>query len=221
MIAEELINYAIPPLKPKDSSQMALLWMEEMRVHELPVIEKKEFKGMISEQLILENNDLAASVGDYNLVAKDCAVGMNQHLYDIIRLATGNEVDMVAVMGDKGSFMGVVTLRQAVKALAGSSAIQRPGGIVILSMKAIDYSLAELARIIEAESTKILSVHAHEDPETPHMLSVTLKLDRSELSHIVATLERFKYDVVGRFEEERKHYNEKDRIDLLLRYLDI
>jgi hypothetical protein len=37
----------------------------------------------------------------------------------------------------------------------------------------------------------------------------------------VATLERFNYRVIGRYQETKTSASEKDRIDMLLRYLDI
>jgi hypothetical protein len=42
-----------------------------------------------------------------------------------------------------------------------------------------------------------------------------------DLSRIVATLERFGYKVIGRYQEAKPVENEKERIDMLLRYLDI
>ena len=41
------------------------------------------------------------------------------------------------------------------------------------------------------------------------------------MSRIVATLERFGYKVIGRYQELKPIENEKQRIDMLLRYLDI
>jgi hypothetical protein len=37
----------------------------------------------------------------------------------------------------------------------------------------------------------------------------------------VATLERFGYKVIGRYQESKPVGTEKERIDMLLRYLDI
>lgn len=43
MIAEELINQMIPPLKVSDSAEKAKKWMEEFRLTQLPVVENNNF----------------------------------------------------------------------------------------------------------------------------------------------------------------------------------
>ncbi|WP_237717836.1 hypothetical protein [Pontibacter sp. BAB1700] len=45
MIAEELINQMIPPLKLYDTVDKALRWMDEFRVNELPVSRNRKYMG--------------------------------------------------------------------------------------------------------------------------------------------------------------------------------
>jgi hypothetical protein len=52
-------------------------------------------------------------------------------------------------------------------------------------------------------------------------IKLTLKINQVELARIVATLERFGYRVIGRYQETLKDTGEKEKIDMLLRYLDI
>jgi len=84
-----------------------------------------------------------------------------------------------------------------------------------------DYSLAEIARIIESENTKILSSFITSDPLDSTKIKLTLKLDKPEIRHIKATLERFEYKVLDHYQEETGVSGEEDRIGNLLRFLDI
>jgi hypothetical protein len=88
-------------------------------------------------------------------------------------------------------------------------------------MNHIDYSLAEISRLIEENHAKILSSILKEDPLDNGKIRLTLKINQLDLSRIVATLERFGYRVIGRYQESRPVGDEKERIDMLLRYLDI
>ncbi|WP_053406162.1 CBS domain-containing protein [Persicobacter sp. CCB-QB2] len=221
MIAESLINHSIPPLKSSDNSQKALLWMEELRMHQLPVVDNRKFKGMISEELVLENNNIDALVGEYDLIAEQCYVQKHQHMLDVIKLSTDYGVDIVAVVDEDLNFQGIITLNDTLKALSQLSAIQSPGGILILSMKQIDYSLAEITRLIEENNTKILSTYVYDDPEDPTRLHLTVKLNTHDLQRIVATLERFGYLIEARFEETTSLTNEQERFDILMKYLNI
>jgi hypothetical protein len=84
-----------------------------------------------------------------------------------------------------------------------------------------DYSLAEISRLIEENHAKILSSMVKEDPLDHGKIRLTLKINQLDLSRIVATLERFGYKVIGRYHESTPMGTEKERIDMLLRYLDI
>jgi acetoin utilization protein AcuB len=128
---------------------------------------------------------------------------------------------MVAVLNEDSTYTGVITVQDTLTSFAQTAAVQLPGGILVLSMNHVDYSLAEISRLIEENHAKILSSIVKEDPLDPGKLRLTLKINQLDLSRVVATLERFNYKVIGRYQENRPVAGEKDRIDMLLRYLDI
>ena len=103
----------------------------------------------------------------------------------------------------------------------GSAPVQAPGAILVLSMEARDYSLSEISRLIESENAKILGSTISEDSLDPAKLKLTLKINKTDLSHIVATLERFNYKIIARFQEPKVFDNSQERIDILMKYLNI
>jgi Mg/Co/Ni transporter MgtE len=221
MIAEDLINHMIPPLKGTDDAHKAIVWMEEFRCTYLPVVDSNRLLGFISEEIILETNDIEKLVGDFNLVGLSCYVHLETHFYDILKVATDNKLQMVAVINDDQQYTGVITVQDTLTSFAQTAAVQMPGAILVLSMNYIDYSLAEISRLIEENHAKILSSIIKEDPLDPGKIRLTLKINQVDMSRIVATLERFGYKVIGRYQETKPVENERERIDMLLRYLDI
>jgi len=81
--------------------------------------------------------------------------------------------------------------------------------------------LSEISRLIEAENTKILSCSLTNDLLDHSKIKLTLKLNRTEVAHIVATLERFGYKIIAKYQESPDTSNEQERIDLLLKYLEM
>jgi acetoin utilization protein AcuB len=221
MIAEDLINHMIPPLKGTDDAHKAIVWMEEFRCNYLPVVDNSRLLGFISEEIILETNDIEKHVGDFNLVGLACYVHLDTHFYDILKVATDNKLQMVAVINDDQQYSGVITVQDTLTSFAQTAAVQMPGAILVLSMKYVDYSLSEISRLIEENHAKILSSIIKEDPLDPGKIRLTLKINQVDMSRIVATLERFNYKVIGRYQETKPVENERERIDMLLRYLDI
>jgi acetoin utilization protein AcuB len=221
MVARELINHMIPPLKKSDPAKKATAWMEELRINQLPVIENGIYCGLISEELILEDNDNSKEVSEYDLQGKSCQVNENQHFYDVLKIVSDQGVQLVAVLDDEKTFLGVISIKDTVTAFAQSAAVQSPGGIIILSLKQIDYSLSEISRLVESNDAKILSSIVNNDIFDANMIKLTLKVNKTDLSSIIATFERFEYKIIAKFEESKMLSSDKERLDILFKYLDI
>lgn len=221
MIAEELINHMIPPLKVTDDADKAIVWMEEFRCNHLPVVDKGHLLGFISEEIILESNDIGKNLADFPLVGKDCYVHLHSHFYDILKVAGDNKIQIVAVLSDEHQYLGLITVQDMMISFAQTASVQMQGSILVLSMDLVDYSLAEISRYIEENKAKVISSTMTEDPMDKGKIKLTLKINQTDLKRVVATLERFNYRVIGRYQETKPEVDEKDKIDMLLRYLDI
>jgi acetoin utilization protein AcuB len=222
MIAEDLINQMIPPLKTGDAAQQALNWMEKFRLSQLPVIDSDIiYKGLISENTILDAGDTDKKISELTLDFPDAYVSPNTHFYDIIKMAIKNNLQLVAVVGPEKKFIGVISINDTSSAMSQMFASQGAGGIIILSMKERDYSLTEISRHVESNDIKILSAYVVEDDQDPSMIKVTLKFNKSDLSRLVATFERYNYKIIAKFQETELLSNDKERLDLLLKYLSI
>ncbi|MCS4433848.1 CBS domain-containing protein [Aquiflexum gelatinilyticum] len=221
MQAYEFINNLIPPLKLKDKVKLALNWMEEIRTDILPVVEDSRFLGFITEHLVFTINNPETSIAEISLDNVSCFVYQDKHIYDVIKVASEFHSNMIAVVDRENNYLGVVTMEDAISAFADSLSIQSNGAVLVLSMNMTDYSLFEIARIIESENTKILSSFLSSDPLDDSKIKLTLKLDKTELRHVKATLERFGYRILDHFQEEEGISGEQERIDNLFRFLQI
>ena len=221
MIAEELINHMIPPLKVTDDAHKAIVWMEEFRCNHLPVVDEGLLLGFISEEIILESNDIDKNLGDFDLVGKECFVSLVSHFFDILRVAGEHKLNIVGVVNEEGQYAGIITVQDIMASFAQTASVQMPGGILILSMDLIDYSLAEISRYVEENKAKVISSNMTEDALDKGKIKVTLKINQLDLSRIVATLERFGYRVIGRYQEAPRDDDSKERLDMLMKYLNI
>lgn len=221
MIAEQLINLMIPALKPGDKAEKAIVWMEELKTNLLPVIDNSFFKGLISEDIILESNDLDRKIGDFKLIAEHCFVNEDQHLFDVIRVAQECESELVAILNNRGEFIGVSRHEDTIKAFSNTLTVQGTGGILVLEMRYIDYSMAEISRLIESDDAKILGSYLDLDHHNASLVYLTIKLNKQDLASVIATLERFGYKIVAKFHEKNNIDRERERLDNLLNYLKI
>ena len=221
MVAADLINEMIPPLKSNDSVKKALNWMDAFRLTQLPIVDDNAYKGIITEDMLYEINNPDATIAAIEPFYEDVFVGEDQHFYDVMRLATDHNLRIIAVVDTTNLFVGVITVRDTLAAFARTFANQSAGAIIVMSMNYRDYSLSHISRLIEENNTKILSSYVDTDPYDTNLIKLTLKLDKTELTPILATLERFEYRVIAKFQENPDADIQKERLDMFFRYFDI
>ncbi|MGH1336327.1 MAG: CBS domain-containing protein [Aureispira sp.] len=220
MYASTLISYSVPPLKRSDTGVKALLWMNDFHVRHLPVVEDGKLLGILSEDEVLNFVDPDQTIQESASVLLEKYVPANKHLYDIMRLIVNYNLTVIPVLNEEGEYIGLITVDDLIKKLAATGSITHPGGVLVLSMAPRDYSLSEISRLIEAENTTILSSFIS-SPYGNNQLELTLKLNKEDLKHVVATLERFGYDVKSSFYESEIIDTLQDRYEALMRYLDV
>lgn len=98
---------------------------------------------------------------------------------------------------------------------------QEESCVIQLEMGAYDYSLSEIARIVEENDAKILGLTVDDNPEDPGRIVVTLLLNQPECAAIVKSFERYNYNIVGVFSSPDENLDLLDRYSLLMRYMNI
>ncbi|MFK7796895.1 MAG: CBS domain-containing protein [Aureispira sp.] len=220
MYASTLISYSVPPLKLTDTGDKALAWMNDFHVRHLPVVEDGELLGILSEDEVLNFAVADQTIRESDVVLLEKYVPANKHLYDIMRLIVNDNLTVIPVLDEEEEYLGLITVENLIRKLADTGSITHPGGVLVLSMAPRDYSLSEISRLIEAENTIILSSFIS-SPYGTNQLELTLKLNKEDLKHVIATLERFDYEIKSAFYESEIIDTLQDRYEGLMRYLDV
>jgi len=92
---------------------------------------------------------------------------------------------------------------------------------LVLSVKVHDYSLAEIARLVESNEAKILTSYIENDELDPIYLRVVLRINQTDLTRVIATLERFGYVISNSFHQATSPTVDQERFDALMRYLGV
>ena len=221
MLAKDLISDVIPALRTSDSGQKALHWMDIFRISHLPIVNNVDFLGLISDKDIYDNNMAEEPIGNHNLSLFSPFVTNEQHIYEVIEVASQLQLSVVPVLDHDNKYMGVITLTDLLHYFADVSALKQPGGIIVLEMNGNDYSLSEIAQIVEGNDAKILSVYLT-SPANSTRLEVTLKINRKELTSIVQTFFRYNYSIKASFMDENDLNSLfENRYDSFMKYLNI
>lgn len=221
MIAQDLLSEVVPPIRPGDSGQKALNWMEIFRISHLPVVDEKRLIGLISDKIIYDLNIIEKPVGDYADHLLSPSVRTDQHIYEVFAAVSKLKLSAIPVVDLHHEYCGVVTVVDLAQKFADMIAVQETGGVIVLELSSVDYSLSRIAQIVEANDAKVLSFYVTPVPDSSQM-TVTLKVNVIDLSAIIQTFVRYDYDIKAVFMDNSKIKDMyDDRFDQLMKFMNI
>lgn len=221
MLAKDLISDVGPALKTSDTGLDALNWMEVFRISHLPIVNNQQFLGLISDSDIYDQNRVDWPIGEHALSLSFPFVYDYQHIYDVIEVAARLKLSGIPVVDAEKRYLGLITQSNLIWHFNRIVAASTPGGIIELELKPHDYTLSELARIVEDADAKVLSLYVAQD-EQDQNYHVVMKINAVELGSIRRSFERFGYNIrVISSQDEALDDKIKNNYDAFLRYLDI
>lgn len=219
MIADELISNEILPLRTSDTGEEALSLMHEFNVQHLPIVNNEQLLGLISEDDIL-NHDIGEPLGTFGLSIHRPFVRKRNHIYEIMRLMAEYQLSLIPVVGEDNRYIGLVSLEELLNYFARTASFTEPGGIIVLELNKRDYMLSEISRIVESENAAVLSAFVTSSIHNAK-IEVTIKVNVQHIQALIATFERYNYQIKASFHEIEYMDALKDRYDSLINYLNI
>ncbi len=220
MLAIELVANAILPVHTSDTIQKVLDRMIEFRVRHLPIVNEDQFLGLVAENDLIAETDNQVAIGALALSLVNPYVLEDQHIYDVIRLFYEQQLTVVPVLDLKKNYLGLISINNMVDYFASLTSVTGPGGIIVLEISNKNNSLAHMAQIVESDNAQILSSYVSTFPDSTRM-EVTLKVNKVDISAIIATFLRYEYNIKATFNHTGDNDNSKDRFDSFMNYLNL
>lgn len=184
------------------------------------MVDGEQLLGLVAEDDIL-NYDLEYKIGSLNLHFNRPYVSAHNHIYEILRLMADFRLSVIPVVDKQDKYVGMITQEDILNQLGNMGSFTLPGSIIVLEMHRKDYSLAKISGIIEQENAAVISTFITSDLKSS-MAEVTLKINKKDVARIIASLERFGYEVKASFHES-DYLNDsiKERYESLMMYLNV
>jgi len=219
MLAKELISDEIPALKTSDTGGEALDLMDIFKVSHLPIVNHKDFLGLISEKNIQDLEKFDEPIGSHSISLITPNIYEDQHVYDVIGLVSKLKLSIIPVLNRKNEYLGSITLTDLVHTISRVSSVTEPGGLILLEVNINDYSVSEIAKIVESNDARILSLYLT-SPGNSTKLEITLKINRTDLSSIIRSFERYEYTIKASYQENNKMDSfYQNRFEAFIKYL--
>ncbi|MFT3982165.1 MAG: CBS domain-containing protein [Ferruginibacter sp.] len=220
MLTIDLVNNNIPRLQLQDTIAKAIQLVADYRVTHLPVVSENSYLGLLSEEDLLDAEDDRVPLDSLQKHFIPASVKDNVHFLNAVNICNQYDTNIVPVVNDEGDLSGVINTADLLKTLGNFAGANEIGGIIVLEMERTQLAISEISRIVESNDCTILHLNSHTDPATG-MLTVTLHINKREIASVVATFERYEYDVIYYFGNENFENEIHSNYRHLMNYLDI
>lgn len=220
MLAQQLIQNNYPPVNLFDKISLAIQLMEDYDVLHLPIINEDKFVGLIGKDELFDAPDDQAPIASLENQLIKAFVKADEFFLTAVKNMAQHQLTTIAVLNDQAELLGVITQEQLIKQFTHFLGIEEPGGIIVIETEKRHFSFGEISRLIETNDAYITQLNTTIEPETGLIL-VTIKINKPEISDIIATLQRYDYSVRYYFGEEQFTNELKENFNQLMFYLNI
>ncbi len=200
MIAPEIISDITTALQTDENGEHALIQMHEHNMSQLPVLDGNKYIGLVTMEDVINMKHLSKPLKNFTDKFRRPFVLNTAHIFDVMKAAVDFNVRVVPVVDEQHHYLGLVSAESCLRAFATLNSVKNPGAIIEMQIAQQEFSLTEVARLA-----------AEND----------VKLNTTDVASLIATFERFSYEIKEVHNEVAYTEDLKDRYDALMRYLNV
>ena len=219
MFAQDCIDTSIPFVRLSDEVGFVLNMMQEFKTDKLAVVDKEQLLGVIDENILMEYDELT-TIAPLQASLLPYKIYEGLHLFDVLKATKEHTTFFLPVVHSDSQYLGITSPQKILNVMIQHSPLTSSGGIIVLELETRNYSLAEIAKIVESNNAVILSSMIA-TTENQHLIQVSLKINKNDLKDIQASFERYQYTVTSVFHQSEYEHQLQERFDSLMRYLEV
>ncbi|MFI5132982.1 MAG: CBS domain-containing protein [Chitinophagales bacterium] len=220
MLTKELQSQTLPYLHLHDKVHFVLQLMNDNHITHLPVVDGDKYVGIISEEDLLQADNDHAELKALQQSFANISIKGEEHFLKALQMARENGLSILPVVEEDNEITGIVAYSDLLKQAAEFMNLNEPGGLIVLEMDSNQYSFNEISKLVETNDAQITQLNTTTDPATG-IMQVTIKINKAEVSDIVATFQRYEYNVKYYFGEELYENEIRNNYENLMNYLKI
>lgn len=215
----QLLETSYPTIDLHDKVGQVLLEFEETKFASLPVVHENVFQGMITEEDLFDfSSDV--ELAEIQHVFLKYSVKPSDHILQALRVKSKYYLSTIPVVNEKQELEGLIDTDKLLEALASMIGANDTGSFLIIEMARSEYAPGVINRLVESNDAMIMQMNTMLDQQTG-MMQIFLKINKEEISDIVATFQRHEYNVLYYYGEETYDNALQNNLDHLLNYLNI
>ncbi|WP_297333945.1 CBS domain-containing protein [Flavobacterium sp.] len=214
----DFINNDVKPLRTTDSVADAQDLFAEYPFSHFPVLEEGVYVGSAGAE-DTELMDIEKAVGDNRYSFDRFFVRDTTVWLDVLGEFAKNETNLLPVLDKDNNYLGYYEINDIITFFHETPFLKEEGGIIVVEKNLIDYSMSQVAQIVESNNGRLLGLFISE--ANTEKVQITLKISLGGMSEILQTFRRYNYEIVSEHQEDTYLNTLKDRSDYLDKYLNI
>ncbi|MEY3323810.1 MAG: hypothetical protein RLZ11_124 [Bacteroidota bacterium] len=213
------LNYAsLPWIQPMDSVASAMQRMEDEQLTQLPVVEAEHYVGLLNMDLLLSAEDDSLPVQQLIQLLPKPQIHPEDHFLSAVQIVAEQSLRLIPVVSAEGELLGVVEQTELMNAVSSFLGLQDSGALLVVEKEFHQYSASEIIKLVETNDAQVMQLNTRSNAQAGTML-ITLRLNRSEISDIISTFQRYEYTIRFFIGEEQYANELRSNYDNLIHYL--
>lgn len=205
-------------LTVEDSVQEVQDFFEEVTFSHFPVLEEGTFIGNVSRSE-LELFDLNKNLLDYKYSFEPFFVRENKILLEVLEVFSKNHSNLIPVLNDENKYLGYYEIQDVIMNFQETPFLAESGNLVIVRKAILDYSMGQIAQIVESNNGKLLGIYVSNSDS--NSVEVTLKINVGDINDIIQSFRRYDFEIISDHNQDDYISILKENANYLEKYLSI
>ncbi len=214
----EFINNDFKALRSNQSVSAAQDFFIEYDFSHFPVTENGVYMGSLSSE-DADTFEVDKTIADYRYTLEPFFVRDTTSWLDVLEVFANNHTNVVPVLNAENRYVGYYEFEDIIKFFHDTPFLKEQGGIIVVQKPILDYSMSQVAQIVESNNGRILGLFISD--ATVDTVQITVKIALGAMNDIIQTFRRYNYEIVSEHHEDNYINNLRERSDYLDKYLNI
>jgi acetoin utilization protein AcuB len=176
--------------------------------------------GIISEDSLLESQSDNDTMNSLQAFFSHASVQGIAHILGTIHVVAEFQLTLIPVLSEESDYLGSISaldlLRHADKIIGAGD----PGAVIVLEMDRVNCAFSEIIKLVETNDAQVTQLNTYFDQLTSSFY-ITIRINKMEVSDIIATFQRYEYKIKYYFGEEQYENELRSNYNHLMNYLSI
>lgn len=215
----QLLESSMITVDLHDTVSHAMEMMDEAKLEHIPVLDGLQYLGMVAFDELEDSEPSTEVISIQHRFIKPF-VRTGDHFLQALRVRAKFHIDQVPVVNENNEWEGVIGTAKMLDQISLLSGVSSTGSMIVLEMPGHDYAPGEINRLVESNDAMIMQLNSIQDQHTG-MMQVVLRINKEEISDVVATFQRHEYNVLYYYGDESYDNSLQKNLDHLMNYLNL